>query len=615
MARRAADVARDVSGLGAEAISFETKRDQAVVVRPDRAVLIGIRIVGRMFAGQRAYAPARIHVGRHQPRHHARGAVRRDDAGPQQMAGIGGDRHHLPLFAVQHVGVETGFLVPEGFVELLEQRRGLLAQARGAIGLAQRIEHLGHADPGVVDIALQFAQRLGSAHRRPVGIDHGIAGIFPGHVLIADRRAGLVLLEHVAVAVAVVVDPVERGLGVGQVSFQQRVIAGRAPGGVQRDQIQRRGVGGAVIRRVRDQLEVREFTVTKLVHDLAGFGVAEIIAFLRLPAAQHIQRSAREFRIDQYVLQRNDQAVAAERRHEPGQPGGGQEHHVVGALDRQAQRRHVVDRLVEEAIEFLVAGTQFQHRLPPIAVGLGLGRSFGVHGAIMGRVIAPVAVGEFVQQATVPLAAGRQPDLETQAAVGEHGARVALADRNGNGAGKVDVAVGGAQGLARLRPVGVDVAAADVALGLDVEHVGEIGTDRDLQVEPHRFLAVVGDVQVLVQALIHHAGQSERQRLPRDRAVLGEKPLVGQEDAGGVETDRAAVDQFPGRSVRVDRPGADQPGVEKIQPFVAGPVDLPVRFGDQDRHGLMDGDLRRADLDLERHERETPRLWCAPAVL
>ncbi len=159
------------------------------------------------------------------------------------------------------------------------------------------------------------------------------------------------------------------------------------------------------------------------------------------------------------------------------------------------------------------------------------------------------------------------------------------------------------------------MAAADVPPGLDVEHVGEVRTDRDLQVEPHRFLAVVGDVQVLMQALIHNPGQPERQRLPRDRAVLGEKASVGQEDTRGVETDRAAVDQIPRRPVGIDRPGAHQPRVEKIETLVAGPMDLSIRFGDQDRHGLMDSDLRRADLDLESHERETPRLWCAPGAL
>ena len=113
---------------------------------------------------------------------------------------------------------------------------------------------------------------------------------------------------------------------------------------------------------------MRELAVAQLVHDLARLGIAVVVALLRLPAAQHVERAAGELRIDQDVLQRDDQAVAAERRHEPGQAGGGHEHHVVGAGDRQAQRRHVLDRLAIAAVELLVAGADLQHRLLPVGV-------------------------------------------------------------------------------------------------------------------------------------------------------------------------------------------------------------------------------------------------------
>ena len=85
--------------------------------------------------------------------------------------------------------------------------------------------------------------------------------------------------------------------------LQQRRVAGGAPGGMQRDQIKRRGVRGAVIRRVRDQLEMREFAVAQLVQDLARLGVAIIVALLRLQRAEHVQRAAGELRIDQDILQ------------------------------------------------------------------------------------------------------------------------------------------------------------------------------------------------------------------------------------------------------------------------------------------------------------------------
>ena len=47
-------------------------------------------------------------------------------------------------------------------------------------------------------------------------------------------------------------------------------IAGGPPGGVQGNQIERRRVRSAVIRRVRDQLEMRQFAVADLMQDLAG---------------------------------------------------------------------------------------------------------------------------------------------------------------------------------------------------------------------------------------------------------------------------------------------------------------------------------------------------------
>ena len=47
---------------------------------------------------------------------------------------------------------------------------------------------------------------------------------------------------------------------------------------MQHDQIEDGGVGRPVIGRVRNELEVRQFAATQFVHDLAGFGVAIVVA-------------------------------------------------------------------------------------------------------------------------------------------------------------------------------------------------------------------------------------------------------------------------------------------------------------------------------------------------
>ena len=40
---------------------------------------------------------------------------------------------------------------------------------------------------------------------------------------------------------------------------------------------------------------------------------------------------------------------------------------------------------------------------------------------------------------------------------------------------------------------------------------------------------------------------------------------------------------------------------KKYSPFSLGQIDLPVRLADQHRLAVVDGDLGRADLNLERH--------------
>src|SRR5262249_31374794 len=75
----------------------------------------------------------------------------------------------------------------------------------------------------------------------------------------------------------------------------------------------------------------------------------------------------------------------------------------------------------------------------------------------------------------------------------------------------------------------------------------------------------------------------------------------GQEDAGGTTAACTAVQQVPGLALGIDRPVADNPGVEKVKALLARPVDLPVRLADEHRLTLMDGDLRWANVNLECH--------------
>src|SRR5580704_5892739 len=118
MARRAADVTRHRRRLGGKSVAPHPQRDQRVVVRPDCPCLIVVRIERGMIRRESADAPPAPHVLPHQPFHHFSGTLRCNDAGPQALPDIGYDRQHLVLLAIQRVGIEAGFLVPECFVEL-----------------------------------------------------------------------------------------------------------------------------------------------------------------------------------------------------------------------------------------------------------------------------------------------------------------------------------------------------------------------------------------------------------------------------------------------------------------------------------------------------------------
>src|ERR1700730_6050189 len=100
----------------------------------------------------------------------------------------------------------------------------------------------------------------------------------------------------------------------------------------------------------------------------------------------------------------------------------------------------------------------------------------------------------------------------------------------------------------------------------------------------------------------YRAADREAQHARRDRAVLGEQRAIGEKDARCVIADGAAVQQFPRFAVGIDRPAADKARIEEIQALFARPIDLPVLLADQHRLALMDGDLRWADLNLDRHE-------------
>src|SRR5262249_23830441 len=92
--------------------------------------------------------------------HYSLGSLGGHDAGPKAMAGIGCNGQDFVLVAVKRIGIEPKFLIPESFVKPREKSGGFGTQFSRSLGLTECIEHLRHAYPGVVNIALQLAECL-----------------------------------------------------------------------------------------------------------------------------------------------------------------------------------------------------------------------------------------------------------------------------------------------------------------------------------------------------------------------------------------------------------------------------------------------------------------------
>src|SRR5262245_32869897 len=111
-------------------------------------------------------------------------------------------------------------------------------------------EDLGRPQPGVEDITLELAESLWLLNLRAIGINDGIAGVLPTHVLVAPRGPSLVLLKAVAIEIAVAVDPLEApDRDVAELS-ENVIITHPFPCLVEEDEEERGRVGGPVIRRV-----------------------------------------------------------------------------------------------------------------------------------------------------------------------------------------------------------------------------------------------------------------------------------------------------------------------------------------------------------------------------
>ena len=105
------------------AVAREAGRDEAVVVGPDRAVVVADRVVGGHLRRHGTNPPAGEEVGGGEALAQRCGAAVRDRAGPEQVAGIRGHAVDLPSPPVEAHRIRACLGHPEGGLDRLGQRR------------------------------------------------------------------------------------------------------------------------------------------------------------------------------------------------------------------------------------------------------------------------------------------------------------------------------------------------------------------------------------------------------------------------------------------------------------------------------------------------------------
>jgi hypothetical protein len=362
------------------------------------------------------------------------------------VAGVRGHAHDGSLVAVETDVVRALVLPPEQRLELLGQRRRFVPQAGGRVALLpDLVEDVRPGALGGHDVGLMFAECDRERRQVPVGVDDAVAGVLPALVVVAGRAGSrLVLLQPVAVDVAVGVDPRQRPLDVRTDVLEGPSVGVPAPGHGRGPDERRRRLVGAVIGRVGNQLEVGQLPVAYLVLDLAGLHVPGVVVTVGLKVGEGMQAAEGESRRQRKGLHRDRERVAAEDRNEPWHPGGrhprvdvrGPRVIVDVAGPRQvvvhvhAQAGQVVDRLPDDVGHGRIARGDARRVLDPSAPLLHVlvvdAEEVAAH---RGRRAGRLVIDQWhPQDARVPSLLGFEVEVEQDSSVGELRRRPILFD-------------------------------------------------------------------------------------------------------------------------------------------------------------------------------------------
>ena len=169
-----------------EAVAAQPPRDERVVEGPDRPDVVADRVVASLALGKRAHAPAREQPRSHQVPDDRLRLRLVDDAAPEQVAVVRGERVDLLSVRVEREGEVLAVLDPEVAVEApLQVCRLVFELVRERRVLPDLAGEPGAAHLRVVRVALQLAGGAREPGQPSVTVGDRVPRVLPALVLQA----------------------------------------------------------------------------------------------------------------------------------------------------------------------------------------------------------------------------------------------------------------------------------------------------------------------------------------------------------------------------------------------------------------------------------------------
>src|SRR5690242_17282517 len=187
------------------------------------------------------------------------------------MARIGDGHAALTFFSIQGEGVGSQIFNPESLLKAILEGTGLKQQVVSQCDQTLFAGQIGGAFFGGIGIALDFTERDRGFGKPAVLVKDGIVRIFPA--LLHEPFAGMtgILQEAVAVAIAIMIHPIEGALDIAPNRTDEFEVSGAfVVGGSEHDE-EGSGIYAAVVTAKGDFLGGGHLAFAQFVKNFSGF--------------------------------------------------------------------------------------------------------------------------------------------------------------------------------------------------------------------------------------------------------------------------------------------------------------------------------------------------------